>query len=235
MLIDSANAYGVGWFEPFSSHRFSFHILFVADPLFTTPLIISSVVLFFLNSKNKNRYIWVSASLALSTMYLIYAIANKQSIEEDIQHALRNEGIEYNRYLATPTPLNTWLWFIAIQTDSGFHISHRSVFEQSAKLKTYYFPQNHYLLNQVEYSETVENLVRFSEGYYTIENRNDTLLFNDLRFGQITGWSTPDAKFVFHFYLQHPENNAMVIQRGRFENWNNETIAALWKSIKGTQ
>ena len=34
LLIDGFNAYGVGWLEPFSHHRFSFHVLFVADPLF---------------------------------------------------------------------------------------------------------------------------------------------------------------------------------------------------------
>ncbi|MET0462496.1 MAG: metal-dependent hydrolase, partial [Chitinophagaceae bacterium] len=35
IFIDSFNAYGTGWFEPFSSARFSFNVLYVADPLFS--------------------------------------------------------------------------------------------------------------------------------------------------------------------------------------------------------
>src|SRR2546421_671580 len=35
VLLDSLNAYGVGWFEPFSHSRISFDLLFVADPFYT--------------------------------------------------------------------------------------------------------------------------------------------------------------------------------------------------------
>ena len=35
LLLDSCNAYGTGWFEPFSHKRISFDLLFVADPFFS--------------------------------------------------------------------------------------------------------------------------------------------------------------------------------------------------------
>src|SRR5688500_12917839 len=35
LFLDAFNAYGVGWFEPFNHIRVSFHILYVADPLFS--------------------------------------------------------------------------------------------------------------------------------------------------------------------------------------------------------
>ncbi|HTF20807.1 MAG TPA: metal-dependent hydrolase, partial [Chryseolinea sp.] len=35
LLLDAFNAYGTGWFEPFSHRRFSFNAVFVADPFFS--------------------------------------------------------------------------------------------------------------------------------------------------------------------------------------------------------
>jgi inner membrane protein len=47
------------------------------------------------------------------------------------------------------------------------------------------------------------------------------------------GWQNPRAKFVFHYYLQHPQENKLVVQRGRFEGWNRTSIQALLKRITG--
>jgi inner membrane protein len=62
---------------------------------------------------------------------------------------------------------------------------------------------------------------------------NQGVVFNDLRFGQIMGWQNPSAPFVFHYYIQNPENNQMVVQRGRFAAWNAETIRVFIKRIQG--
>lgn len=48
IIIDAFTAYGTGWFEPFSHYRVSFNTLFILDPLFSLPMIISAVVLIFL-------------------------------------------------------------------------------------------------------------------------------------------------------------------------------------------
>jgi inner membrane protein len=58
-------------------------------------------------------------------------------------------------------------------------------------------------------------------------------VFNDLRFGQRVGWYKPNASFVFRFYLQRPYGNNMVVQRGRFANWDKAAFASMWRRIKG--
>jgi inner membrane protein len=59
-------------------------------------------------------------------------------------------------------------------------------------------------------------------------------VFNDLRFGQMTGWYDPASKFVFHYYLQKGDReNKLVVQRGRFANWNRSTTESLLKRIAG--
>jgi len=58
-------------------------------------------------------------------------------------------------------------------------------------------------------------------------------LFNYLGFGQIIGWQNPKEKFVFHYYLQHPKDNTLVVQRGRFAKWDWQRVKDLWKRIEG--
>lgn len=88
------------------------------------------------------------------------------------------------------------------------------------------------LLKPVAEHEDLQKLIRFSQQFYTVEKYSDTLVFNDLRFGQIIGWQNPKEKFVFHYYLQHPDDNKLVIQRGRLAKWDWEVVKALWKRIK---
>jgi len=235
LLIDACNAYGVGWFEPFSHHRISFNILFVADPFFSISTGIAALVLVFMNSENRLRSLWVVASLTVSSLYIIYAVYNKVTIDKAVDNSLKEQKITHHGFFSTPTPLNNWLWFVAAKTDSGFQIGHRSVFENQTKIEFYYFPQNKSALDTLKNHEDIQRLIRFSQGYYTVENRNDTLLFNDLRFGQITGWATPTEKFVFHYYLEYPEENQLVIQRGRFANWNSETVNVMIEKIWGSK
>jgi inner membrane protein len=96
-----------------------------------------------------------------------------------------------------------------------------------------YFPRNEFFLQPVNEKEAVQELIRFSQEFYTVEKWHDTLVFNDLRFGQVISWQNPKAKFAFHFFIEHPAANRMVVQRGRFEGWNRETMLTLWNRIKG--
>ena len=83
------------------------------------------------------------------------------------------------------------------------------------------------------YKQDVQNLLRFSQGFYTVERWNDTLVFNDLRFGQMNGWEDPRGRFAFHYFLDLPDQDKLVVQRGRFANWDWKTVGRLWKRIKG--
>lgn len=233
LFLDACNAYGVGWFEPFDHTRVSFHMLFVADPFFSLPPGIALIALTSLSSKNTSRRFWIFFGLFFCGLYFIYALNNKTTIEKATVKALQAENIDYKRHFTTPTPLNTWLWYVVAETDSGFHTGYRSTFDREAKIEFTYFPQHAGLIKKTANPDDVQKLKRFSQGYYTLQNRNDTIVFNDLRFGQIAGWHDPEAKFVFHYYVSHPDANLMVIQRGRFSNWNKETFGRMVERIRG--
>jgi inner membrane protein len=233
IFIDAFNAYGVGWFEPFSHYRVSFNTIFVADPFYSIWLGIAFFMLIVLKKDHTKRKFWVRFGLGISSLYFMYCIVDKIKTDTDIKDILHHQLISYDKYFSTPTPLNNWLWYIVAGNDTGFHIGYYSVFDSKKQIDFHYFPVNDSLLNSIRDHEDLYRLIRFSKGFYTIEKWNDTLVFNDLRFGQMIGWEKPDEKFVFHYFLQHKDDNELVVQRGRFANWDWPATKSLIKRIEG--
>jgi inner membrane protein len=233
IFLDAFNNYGVGWFEPFSHKRISFNAIYVADPFFSIWPGIACVLLIYLKKYNATRKKVWRLGLGISALYLVFCLFNKVQIDSDIKTILQKQQINYTRYFTTPTPLQNILWYVVAGNDSGYYVGFRSLLDRKKEIAFQYFPRNENLLDSIRDHEDLQKLIRFSQAFYTIENMNDTLLFNDLRFGQIIGWQNPKEKFVFHYYLQHPQDNKLVVQRGRFEGWNWQTAASLLKRIKG--
>ncbi|HWB91011.1 MAG TPA: metal-dependent hydrolase [Puia sp.] len=232
LFIDAFNAYGTGWFEPFNHHRVAFHVLFVADPFFSVWLAIAFVAVVVLRPNHPARKKWAWAGLALSGLYLCYAITNKIRIDTRAKADLARQHLSYTRYLSTPTPLNDWLWYIVAQDSGGFYTGYRSVFDHRP-IQFRFQPRNAGLLQPYRPHRDVRYLTRFSQGFYTVEKWGDTTVFNDLRFGEMRGWDDPKARFVFHYYLQYPQANEIVVQRGRFAGWNWHTVRAMVRRIEG--
>ena len=232
IFLDAFNAYGTGWFEPFSHYRVAWHVLFVADPLYTLWLLLSTLALLLLKRNKPARKGWVRLGLLCSSLYLCYCITNKIRIDTQVKKDLREQGISYGRFVSTPTPLNNWLWYIVAEDSGGFHTGYRSMFDRQAT-HFRFLPRNDSLLKPFRGQEDVGYLLRFSQGFYTVEQWGDTLVFNDLRFGEMRGWANPKARFVFHYFLQYPGENAVVVQRGRMNGWNGQTIRIFIRRIRG--
>lgn len=233
LFIDTFNAYGTGLLEPFTSERFSFQTLFVADPFFSIWIVIAFIALVILKKDNKTRKKWARFGLITCSLYFLYCINNKIKVDKDVKQILKKQQIAYKNFLTTPTPFNNWLWYIAVKKEEGYDIGYRSVFDSKDTMTFTYFARNDELLKDIRGHKDLQYLLKFSQDYYVIQQRKDSLIFNDLRFEQIAGWQNPCADFVLHYYLKHPEENDLIVQRGRFVNWNKETISSFIKRIKG--
>jgi inner membrane protein len=233
VFIDAFNNYGVGWFEPFSHKRISFNAIYVADPFFS--IWPGAAVLLLIISKHswRQRIKWWRMGLVMSGVYLLYCIFNKTMVNSDVKTILKKQNIQYSRYFTTPTVFQNWLWYVVAGNDSGYHVGFRSVFDSKNEIDFTYFPRNDFFLDSVEDTEGLQKLKRFSQEFYTAEKWNDTLVFNDLRFGQIMGWQDPNGKFVFHYFLKDSADNNLVVQRGRLAGWNKDAFNSLVRRIKG--
>lgn len=233
IFLDGFNVYGVGWLEPFSHRRFSFNTLFVIDPFFSVWPGLAFIFLLLAPKNKQNRSLTALAALCAGSMYLMYTVFNKTQTDNAIRKTLQEKGIVYTDFFSTPTPFNNWLWYIVIKNEKGYYITYRSVFDTKQNPDLYFFPRNDFLLKHVSDHETLQHLKRFSKGYYTAEKWGDTLVFNDLRFGQVIGWQNPRERFVFHYYLHHFSDNKLVVQRARFAKWNITAVKVLLKRIAG--
>ncbi len=233
LILDAFNNYGIGWFEPFSHYRFSFNAIYVADFFFSIWPGIAFLMLLILKRYHPRRKFWWKFGVFLPALYLCYCIFNKINVNGDVTDILKKQSIPYTRYFTTPAPLQNWLWFVVAGNDSGYYVGYRSVFDSKKEISFQYFPRNDSLLAPVRERDDVRRLIRFSQQYYTAEKWNDTLVFNDLRFGQVIGWADPKEKFAFHYYLQPYADNRLVVQRGRFAKWNKEAVKAFVARIKG--
>lgn len=233
VLIDAFNNYGVGWFEPFSHQRISFNSIYVADPFLSVWPAIALAALLILKRTNKRRRFWWSFGLALPALYLLYSLNNKRIIDTELKNSLQQQNINYTRYFSTPAPLQNWLWFVVAGTDSGYNVGYRSLYDKNNNIHFTYFQRNDSLLSTVTDKKEVKQLVRFSQDFYTVEKWHDTVVFNDLRFGQIIGWQKPENHFVFHYFLDHPDANGVVVQRGRFAEWDKKVLQNFLRRIRG--
>ena len=171
--------------------------------------------------------------LIASTLYIFYCFINKNCIDKVVKEELSTQHISYSRFMTTPAPLNNWLWYMVAETGNGYYVGYHSVFDKHDPAPYQFFPRNDSMISSFRNDKDLECLIRFSQGYYTIEKMNDTLVFNDLRFGQAGGWAKPEAPLVFRYYLLNPSKNVLVVQRGRFAKWDWQQAKYFVKRIKG--
>jgi inner membrane protein len=222
LILDSLNNYGTRWFEPFSSQRIAFNVIYVADPLFTiTPLVVF-FLLWVTKMDHQHRMKMAAIGIVVPVFYLCFALVNKIKM----QRAVARHITASTNYFTAPTLLNNFLWTAVIQDSTGFQVGYKSILSKEDFVFTR-FEQNQSYLDSIHDHQEVMDLKLFSQGYYTLEKWNDTLVFNDLRFGQINGWENPTSKFAFHYYLSHPADNDLVVQRGRFAGLNVQSSKVL--------
>jgi inner membrane protein len=231
LLLDLCTSYGTGLLSPFSQQRFSFNLLFVADPFFTIPILLASIFLLF-GKFRTNVYIkkiTLYAGLWVA-LYGMWAMFNKKVVADRFTALLSQSNITAQRYFTTPTPLNTVLWYCVAERNHEYFIAHLGVLDtKEEKLTRFYKLPPAIPTNEDE----LKKLKIFSSNYYTTDTINGLVHYYDIRFGQFGGWEFPDTNFVFEYVLNDHSNQNMAIQKGRFKGDMKQALASLWKRMKG--
>ena len=117
IFIDTFNAYGTAILSPFSTTRYSFNTLFVADPLFSFGPFVATLWLLFAKQRATKNVIVALSGIALSSLYIGYAVYNKTIADSALEHTLAEKHIPSSGYISTPTLFNSWLWFIVVNNN----------------------------------------------------------------------------------------------------------------------
>jgi inner membrane protein len=235
-MLDVCNSYGTGLLEPFSHRRFSVHLLFVADPLFTISLLVATLVLIFKRSNYKYRVRWALGAIGISLLYLCFGGINKVIINNRAEASFEARHITRNGYFTTPAPFTCMLWYVVAAADSGYYTGYSSVWDNARQPIDYEMhPETDALLKRAPDKKILHHLLAFADGYYTVTKTDTTFYFNILRFGQVQGWRVSNAPFVFSYPLLATQGQAILLQKGRLAGWNGNSLKIYIERIAGRQ
>ena len=232
-LLDSCTMYGTGIFEPFSHYRAQFTSLFIVEPLYTLPLLISFIALLIMKKDSAKRIFWTRFGLWLSTIYLLFAICNKVYVGKIFSDSLTKQNIHFADYYTTPTPLNNILWNVFTKDTNGYWVGFYSHFDKTKDIRFSFIPRNDSLAGDLLQNEAVQKLIRFSQGYYCFTICDNELRFNDLRFAFSGEFScnTDKKNFVFSFALKKDKSSPYGVEIKR-NSWGNSRFMGFSKLIE---
>ena len=146
--------------------------------------------------------------------------------------ALKTQNIAYLDIDTRPSPLNTILWSANVQTEEAYLLGNYSFFD-SQPITFESYPKNHELLGHLIEDESVKRMIAITEGWYTITKQNDSLYFNDLRFGLLS--LTPKSEnFVFKYRLDiDASGNVTFNEAPKDSRDGKKLLTELWQRIKG--
>ncbi len=234
-ILDCFTMYGTQLFQPFSNYAVAFNTIFIVDPLYTLPLLITVIALMFFQRSNRKRRILNYVGLGLSTAYLTLTSVNKLYVDSVFEKSLRSQNISYERFFTNPTPLNNILWRGVAETDDGFFEGLYSLFDRHQQIEFRFIPKNHELIQPFVARGELDELIWFTKGYFCVSQKNGLLFVNDLRFGETDMGLYRLGVYLFSFRIKtNHSNDAVDIERvGVRVRLNKELFGFLFKRVLG--
>jgi len=93
VLLYAFTTFGTHLLLPFSDWRVSFDSINIIDPFYTVPLLLGIVaILYFYDSKDIKRSSSNNIGLIISSIYLLFTLANKQHIQREFYTQLKAQA-----------------------------------------------------------------------------------------------------------------------------------------------
>ncbi len=201
IFVDLLTIYGTQIFWPITDHPFAIDSIFIIDPIYTLPLILGVLWALFQKVGSRKRFLTNAAGLIISTLYLGWGMSVKLFVHGSFVQGLASTGVQTERVMTSPTPMNTILWQgLALESDS-LRVGLYSVLDDGLPRSYQTIPRNSQLLMGHEGDRAVARLLWFSKGWYSVEEDSLGLLFTDHRFGRNDSWLREEGEPIFHWRL----------------------------------
>ena len=202
-LLDAMTIYGTQLLRPFSDHPFGVGSLFIIDPLYTLPLLAG--VVFALARRDGRGLRWNLAGLAASTAYVGWSLIAQQHVQSIARASLDAQGIVAQRVLVTPSPFNTVMWRVVAVTPDAYHEGFYSLLDAERTVRFDRFDRGAALRGALAGHPPVEQLARFTHGFYALAQHGPEVRIADLRMGQ-------NPAFAFEFAVARLEGSRLVVK-----------------------
>ncbi len=235
-LLDCFTTWGTQLFWP-SEYRVSWSSIFIVDPVYTLPMLVGTIWLMFKPKQSEIREKIGRYSLAISTVYLLFTLVNRNYVDSIFEKEFERQNIEYSRYFTKPTPLNQFLWNVTAETEDAYHLAYYSHFDENKEVKFSSIPKNRHLLGEMKNHPHVQYLIETIDGYYSVERQEDRVIIHDLRFGQAAGLDGLKPHIVLSYHLlpdQPGDYKSFTVHQVRNNDIEpKKALSQLWQRIKG--
>jgi len=179
-FIDFMTVYGTKLALPWSDYPFGVGSIYIIDPLYTLPLIIGLVAC--LKSKSPRRWTWNALGLAVSSLYMGWTVYAQSHVTEIARKNLP-QAAEVENILVTPAPLNSILWRILVMTPQHYYEGWYSLLDNEPTIEWAQFDRGHELIQSHRNHPGVEEVSKFSHGFYRMHEKQGDIFVTDLRMG----------------------------------------------------
>ena len=182
-LLDAHTAYGTQILWPLTVPPTMWATLFIIDPLFTLPLLVGVVIATTWPARPWSQRA-ISACVLLSTLYLGWSWTAQSIVAHHTDEVLADKGLQGAPVFITPTPFNTLLWRIVVQTEHGYLEGFDSLLVDNGPIDFSAYTSNKQVLLEAGNVWAVSRLRWFSRDFIRASVEDDRLLITDLRMGQ---------------------------------------------------
>ena len=222
---DAMTIYGTQLFWPIPMAPIGMGSVFIIDPLYTVPLLITILWAAFLRTEDGRQRVnrW---GLRISSGYLIWSLVAQQIALGEARRSLDAAGVRADPLVAIAAPLNTLSWrFVAIDGDRYLE-GYTSLIDGAAP-DWYAYPRERAAVAAIGEHEPVQRLQWFTKGAWAASVEDDDLIVADLRMGL-----EPDYVFRFRVAERDADGAWQAIpeelERARF---GVETLGWTWRRI----
>lgn len=207
VLLDAFTTWGTQILWPLP-HRFALKTIFVIDPLYTFPLLVT-LIMVWKTKVHQARRKYIVYGLAISSGYLLLSAGIKYYALNQFEKALETQKIDFQHIIVKPSAFNTILWNANVDTEDAYLLGDYSLFDTQL-ISFQKYPKNLQLEQELTGNRDFQKLKRISEGWYLLTEQHGTVYFNDLRFGLLNdNPAYPQFAFSYAFV---PRNGGLYAE-----------------------
>jgi inner membrane protein len=226
VLLDLLTVYGTQVLWPFDTTPRAWPVLFIIDPLFTMPIIVGVLAVWFLSRESSLGHRLNVAGLIVATVYLGWAFGVREFVNHTVRQRLDAQEVRYDQLISSPAPFNTFLWrFVGMDGDRYFE-TYYSIFDGNTALVVDHYPRNLDLLAGLEDHPPVAKLRWFTRGWYAARRFGDDIVVSDLRMG-----SEPTYVFSFTVARAADRGPIPVTDVQRDPEFDRRQLQWVWRRI----
>ncbi len=233
-LLDWCTTYGTKLLSPFNDHLFSTNNIHVFEPVYTLILFVGVLLLLVKDRSREKRQKILNWTLIISTAFIMWTFVSKGIANKNFVAELERQGIEYEKIIVSPTPLNSVLWHGIIKSEKGYYFGTYSLFDKREHIAFHFEESNDEVLDKIESNRLVKYYLDYTQGFPLVKKDDlGNLQIYAIKYGPINYFGVPE--FVYPLCLNQNElvDEKIKIdyagkQRGPVKNYRN-----LFKRIRG--